>query len=103
LDPEAERLIGRGAKEEHGSDFVFVTRYPEAARPFYTYPHGDGWTRGLDLIFRGVEITSGGQRAHRHEVLVAELEKRQMDPEAFADYLEVFKHGMPPHGGRSEE
>ncbi|HZJ09995.1 MAG TPA: aspartate--tRNA(Asn) ligase [Trueperaceae bacterium] len=99
LDPEAERLIGRWAKEEHGSDFVFVTRYPEAARPFYTYPDGDGLTRGLDLIFRGVEITSGGQRAHRHEVLVAELEKRRMDPSAFADYLEVFKHGMPAHGG----
>ena len=99
LDPEAERLIGRWAKEEHGSDFVFVTRYPEAARPFYTYPNGDGTTRGLDLIFRGVEITSGGQRAHRHEVLVAELEKRRMDPADFADYLEVFKHGMPAHGG----
>ena len=99
LDPEAERLIGTWAKEEHGSDFVFVTRYPEAARPFYTYPNGDGSTRGLDLIFRGVEITSGGQRAHRHEVLVEELEKRRMDPEAFSDYLEVFKHGMPPHGG----
>src|SRR5690606_36397276 len=99
LDPEAERLIGRWAKEEHGSDFVFVTRCPEAARPFYTYPNGDGTTRGLDLIFRGVEITSGGQRAHRHEVLVEELEKRRMDPRDFADYLEVFKHGMPPHGG----
>ena len=99
LDPEAERLIGRWAKEEHGSDFVFVTHYPQAARPFYTYPTDDGLTRGLDLIFRGTEITSGGQRVHRHEVLVSELEKRNMDPERFAGYLEVFKHGMPPHGG----
>ena len=99
LDPEGERLIGRWAKEEHGSDFVFVTRYPEAARPFYTYPTGDGLTRGLDLIFRGVEITSGGQRVHEHAVLIEELEKRAMDPRRFEGYLEVFKHGMPPHGG----
>jgi nondiscriminating aspartyl-tRNA synthetase len=99
LDPEAERLIGRWAKEEHGSDFVFVTHYPSAARPFYTYPTADGLTRGLDLIFRGVEITSGGQRVHEHDVLVRELEARGMDPVAFAGYLDVFKHGMPPHGG----
>jgi nondiscriminating aspartyl-tRNA synthetase len=99
LDPEAERLVGRWAKEEHGSDFVFVTRYPQAARPFYTYPTDDGLTRGLDLLFRGVEITSGGQRVHEHDVLVRELEARRMRPEAFTGYLEVFKHGMPPHGG----
>jgi nondiscriminating aspartyl-tRNA synthetase len=99
LDPEAERLLGRWAREEHGSDFVFVTRYPEAARPFYTYPTGDGLTRGLDLIFRGVEITSGGQRVHDPDVLVQELEKRAMDPRRFEGYLEVFRHGMPPHGG----
>ena len=99
LDPEAERLISRWAQEEHGSDFVFVTHYPQAARPFYTYPTGDDLTRGMDLIFRGVEITSGGQRVHRYDVLVEELSKRKMDPEAFAGYLEVFKHGMPPHGG----
>ncbi len=99
LDPEAERLLGRWAMEEHGSDFVFVTRYPEAARPFYTYPEDGGLTRGLDLLFRGVEITSGGQRVHRYDVLLQELAKRDMDPDAFRGYLEVFKHGMPPHGG----
>jgi nondiscriminating aspartyl-tRNA synthetase len=99
LDPEAERLVGRWALEEHGSEFVFVTRYPQAARPFYTYPTDDGLTRGLDLLFRGVEITSGGQRVHEHHVLVRELEARRMQPSAFAGYLEVFKHGMPPHGG----
>jgi len=99
LDPEAERLIGRWALEEHGSDFVFVTKYPEAARPFYTFPEGNGLTRGLDLIFRGVEITSGGQRVHQYDVLVGELKKRGMDVEAFDDYLDVFKHGVPPHGG----
>ena len=99
LDPEAERLVGRWAKEEHGSDFVFVTDYPQAARPFYTYPTEDGLTRGFDLLFRGLEITSGGQRIHTHAMLVEELQKRKMDPEAFRGYLEVFKYGMPPHGG----
>lgn len=99
LDPEAERLVGRWAKEEHGSDFVFVTRYPQAARPFYTYPTPDGLTRGLDLLFRGLEITSGGQRVHRYEVLLEELRKRHIDPARFRSYLEIFKHGMPPHGG----
>ena len=99
LDPEAERLIGRWAREEHGSDFVFVTRYPQAARPFYTYPTPDGLTRGCDLIFRGTEITSGGQRIHEYAMLLAEMEKRQLEVERFAGYLEVFKHGMPPHGG----
>jgi nondiscriminating aspartyl-tRNA synthetase len=99
LDPEAERLLGRWALEEHGSDFVFVTDYPEAARPFYAYATGDGLTRGLDLIFRGTEITSGGQRAHEPGMLLAALEGRGLDPEGFASYLQVFRHGMPPHGG----
>lgn len=99
LDPEAERLVGRWAKEEHGSDFVFVTNYPQAARPFYTYPRADGLTRGFDLLFRGVEITSGGQRVHEESVLREELAKRGMDPRDFEDYLQVFRHGMPPHGG----
>ena len=99
LDPEAERLIGKWAKDNHDSDFVFVTHYPQAARPFYTYPTEDGLTRGLDLIFRGTEITSGGQRIHDYHMLIEEMKKRNMDPDAFQGYLEVFKHGMPPHGG----
>lgn len=99
LDPEGERLISKWALEEHDSEFVFLTDFPAAARPFYTYPNGDGTTRGFDLIFRGVEITSGGQRAHHEHVLREELAARNLDPEQFADYLAVFRHGMPPHGG----
>lgn len=99
LDPEAERLIGQWAKDNHNSDFVFITHYPQAARPFYTYSTEDGLTRGLDLIFRGTEITSGGQRIHDYHMLIEEMQKRNMDPDAFRGYLEVFKHGMPPHGG----
>lgn len=99
LDPEGERLIGQWARDTYGSDFVFLTDFPSAARPFYTYPNDDGTTRGFDVIFRGTEITSGGQRAHTRSVLERELRARNLEPEQFADYLTVFQHGMPPHGG----
>jgi len=99
FNEEAERALGQWAKEKWGVDFLFVTKYPEAARPFYAYPEGDGSTRGFDLLFRGLEITSGGQRIHRHDVLVEALKKKGNDPANFAGYLEVFKYGMPPHGG----
>ncbi|MCS7058865.1 MAG: aspartate--tRNA(Asn) ligase [Meiothermus sp.] len=99
LNEEAERALGAWAKERWGVDFLFVTKYPESARPFYAYPEGDGLTRGFDLLFRGLEITSGGQRIHQHEVLVEQLRRKGHDPAQFAGYLEVFKYGMPPHGG----
>ncbi|MFX8887340.1 amino acid--tRNA ligase-related protein, partial [Acinetobacter baumannii] len=65
----------------------------------YTYPEENGTTRSFDLLFRGLEITSGGQRIHRYPDLVESLKAKGMDPEAFQGYLEVFKYGMPPHGG----
>ena len=99
LSEEAERLLGEYAKERSGSDWLFVTRYPRSVRPFYTYPEEDGTTRSFDLLFRGLEITSGGQRIHRYEELLESLKAKGMDPEAFHGYLEVFKYGMPPHGG----
>ncbi|GAA6755961.1 aspartate--tRNA(Asn) ligase [Thermus thalpophilus] len=99
LSEEAERLLGQYAKERWGTDWLFLTRYPKAVRPFYTYPEPDGTTRSFDLLFRGLEITSGGQRIHRHEELLRSLEEKGMDPEGFQGYLEVFKYGMPPHGG----
>ncbi len=99
LSEEAERLLGQYAKARWGTDWLFITRYPKALRPFYTYPEPDGTSRGFDLLFRGLEITSGGQRIHRYEELVQSLKEKGMDPEAFRGYLEVFKYGMPPHGG----
>lgn len=99
FNEEAERALGSWAKQNWGADFVFIAKYPEAARPFYAYPEGDGATRGFDLLFRGLEITSGGQRIHQYEVLVEQLKKKGHDPASFAGYLEVFKFGMPPHGG----
>jgi len=99
LSEEAERLLGEYAKGRWGSDWLFVTRYPRSVRPFYTYPEEDGTTRSFDLLFRGLEITSGGQRIHRYEELLESLKAKGMDPEAFQGYLEVFKYGMPPHGG----
>ncbi len=98
LDPEAERLLSQYYAEHHGTDFVFVTKYPRAARPFYAYPEGEV-TRGFDLLFRGIEITSGGQRIHEYPMLVQSLRDYRIDPESMAGYLEVFKYGMPPHGG----
>jgi len=99
LNDAAERALGEYFSEKYGTDFIFVVDYPEEVRPFYTMPKGDGLTRGFDLLFRGLEITSGGQRIHQPELIVQQLEKKGMNVEAFKDYIEVFRYGMPPHGG----
>ncbi len=99
LSDAAERALGDYVREKYKSDFVFLTDYPEAIRPFYTMPKEDGLTRGFDLLFRGLEITSGGQRIHQPELILKQLEKKGMNTEGFADYIEVFRYGMPPHGG----
>jgi nondiscriminating aspartyl-tRNA synthetase len=101
LAPAHERAIGRWAAETHGSDFVAVEGYPMSKRPFYTHPQpGDErWSNSFDLLFRGLELVTGGQRLHRHSDYLAALRARDEDPAAYADYLEAFAHGMPPHGG----
>lgn len=101
LDPEDERWLCDYAREKLGSDFIFITHYPVNKRPFYTYEdeHDPGFTKSFDLLYRGVEITTGGQRIHDHETLVANIKKWGLDPEKFAFYLQAFKHGIPPHGG----
>ena len=101
LAPEHERLLGAWAREEYGSDFLFVTGYPMAKRPFYTHPNPDDprYSNGFDLLFRGLELVTGGQRLHRHADYLAALAARGMDPEPFAEYLKAFRYGMPKHGG----
>ena len=99
LAPADERWLGEWARREHGSEFVFVTGYPMAKRPFYTHPRpGDGSaSNSFDLLFRGLELVTGGQRLHRladYETALA-----GQDLTALEGYLEAFRHGMPPHGG----
>jgi nondiscriminating aspartyl-tRNA synthetase len=101
LAPAHERWLGEWAQREYGSDFLFVEGFPAAKRPFYTHPDPSrpGYTNGFDLLFRGVELVTGGQRLHRYEDYVAALAARGESPEPYEPYLSVFRHGMPPHGG----
>lgn len=101
LAPAHERWLCEWAAREHGSEFVFVTGYPMVKRPFYTHPDPDAPERSnsFDLLFRGLELTTGGQRLHRYEDYLAALAARGLDPEPFAGYLQAFRYGMPPHGG----
>ncbi|MFA5998118.1 MAG: aspartate--tRNA(Asn) ligase [Candidatus Paceibacterota bacterium] len=101
LEPEDERWLSEWALKEHQSDFLFVTHYPVAKRPMYTFEDPDdvGYTRSFDLLFRGVEITTGGQRRHDYNNLVEGIKAKGLDPEKFSYYLQAFKYGMPPHGG----
>ena len=101
LDTEGERLISEWALQEYGSELVFVTGYHVDKRPLYTMPDAEKppLTHSFDLLFRGVEITTGGQRIHEYKDLVESIEARGLDPTDYEGYLEAFKHGMPPHGG----
>ena len=97
LSPADERCLC----EEHGAEFLFVTGYPMAKRPFYTHPEPGRpeYSNSFDLLFRGLELVTGGQRLHRYEDYLAALAARGLSPEPFAGYLEAFRYGMPPHGG----
>jgi nondiscriminating aspartyl-tRNA synthetase len=101
LAPADERWLSGWALREHGSPFLFVTGYPTVKRPFYTHPDPERpeRTRSFDLLFNGLELVTGGQRLHRHDDYLAALAARGEDPGAYAGYLDVFAHGMPPHGG----
>ena len=101
LDTEGERLIGEWAAKELGTELVYVTGYYVDKRPMYTMPDLEQppLTRSFDLLYRGVEITTGGQRIHDHEQLVESIRSRGLDPADYEGYLAAFKHGMPPHGG----
>jgi nondiscriminating aspartyl-tRNA synthetase len=101
LEPEEESLIGQYYKEECDADFVFVTHYPSKKRPFYAMddPEDTTYTLSFDLLYHGLEITTGGQRIHSYPELREKLEARGMTEEGMEQYLSAFKHGMPPHGG----
>jgi nondiscriminating aspartyl-tRNA synthetase len=100
LDPEAERQLCQLAEKDTGISAVFVVGFPLSGRPFYTAPRGtSGAANGFDLLFQGVEITTGGQRLHRREDLEKALRGRGIDPTNFESHLRMFDLGMPPHGG----
>jgi nondiscriminating aspartyl-tRNA synthetase len=101
LSPQEERWLGAWAQSEQGSDFLFVTGYPMSKRPFYTHPDParPAYSNSFDLLFRGIELVTGGQRLHRYEDYLAALAARKLSTEPFVGYLEAFRYGMPPHGG----
>ena len=101
LSPQEERELGQWALEEHGSDFVYVTGYPMQKRPFYTHPDPErpAYSNSFDLLFRGLELVTGGQRLHRYEEYLAALARVGLPVAPFAAYLDAFRFGMPPHGG----
>src|SRR6266536_56213 len=101
LAPAHERRLGEWALRTHGSDFLFVVGFPMRKRPFYTHPDPErpAYSNSFDLLFRGLELATGGQRLHRYDDYEAALRARRIEPAPFAGYLEAFRYGMPPHGG----
>ncbi|HEY4202587.1 MAG TPA: aspartate--tRNA(Asn) ligase [Devosiaceae bacterium] len=101
LNTEGERLLAGDMEKTTGHEFLFITDYPASSRAFYHMRQEDrpDLTRGFDLLWRGVEITTGAQREHRHERLVAQAIERGLDPATLSDYLDFFRYGCPPHGG----
>jgi nondiscriminating aspartyl-tRNA synthetase len=101
LSPQHERWLCEWALKEYQSEFLFVTGYPSSKRPFYTHPNPADlrYTNGFDLLFRGTELVTGGQRLHLYADYVKALTDRQLPLEPFSGYLDAFRYGMPPHGG----
>ena len=100
LNTEAEKLICEYAKTKYDSDFVFITKYPLSERPFYAMPSENGVdSETFELLYKGMEITSGGQRIHNYQQLVESIKSKGLNPENFESYLMPFKYGMPAHGG----
>ncbi len=99
ITPEGERTLCEWAMKTAGIEAVFVHGYPRKSRPFYTYPAENNRTRSFDLLFRGLEITSGSMRINRFDMLLENLKAFDLKPEGLADYLSIFRYGCPPHGG----
>jgi len=101
LSTEAEKALGDYAKREYDSDFIFITEFPYDSRPFYTMRKEEDpeYTYSFDLLYKGLEIASGSKREYRYEILVEQIKEKGINPERMKWYLEVFKYGIPPHGG----
>lgn len=101
LDPEGERSLAKYIYSQHGHEFVFVTDYPVQVRPFYhmRYEHNPALTKSFDLIWKGIEVTTGAQREHRYNVLLQQAMEKNLSLEPIQYYLDCFKYGCPPHGG----
>lgn len=101
LDPGSERALSAIVKRDHGHEFAFVTDYPVAVRPFYhmRHPHDPNLTRSFDLLWRGIEITTGAQREHRYEQLLSQAREKDVETGPIDYYLDFFRYGAPPHGG----
>ncbi len=101
LDPPSERALSAIIKEQHGHEFTFVTDYPTTVRPFYHMRHSEDptLTRSFDLLWRGIELTTGAQREHRYEQLLAQANDKGVEVDSIQYYLDFFRFGAPPHGG----
>jgi aspartyl-tRNA synthetase len=103
LDRESEKLLTEFVKNEHGADFFFVNRFPSKVKPFYVM-HVDEeprYARSVDMVYKGLELSSGGQREHRHDRILAQIKEKGMDEEGLKWFTEPFRYGVPPHGGFS--
>ena len=101
LDPPSERALSALVQQRHGHEFAFVTDYPTSVRPFYHMRHADrpDSTKSFDLLWRGIELTTGAQREHRHDKLLAQAQEKGVETEPIEYYLNFFRYGAPPHGG----
>jgi aspartyl-tRNA synthetase len=99
FERKEEELICKYAKEVYGSDFIFVYNYPYATRPFYTMKEDETYSKSFDLLYKGIEMSSGAQREHRADVLEAQIIEKGINPESMRFYIDFFKYGCPPHGG----
>jgi nondiscriminating aspartyl-tRNA synthetase len=98
INPEGERALCDWAKKKHGTEGVFVNAFPRKHRPFYAYPDGQK-TLSFDLLFRGLEITTGGRRINEYQMMLEALPKFGLTPQGLGAYMDIFKYGCPPHGG----
>ncbi len=98
-DRESEVLLWKHVKEKYGSDFFFVNKFPFAVKPFYVMKDDETYARSVDLLYKGLELSSGGQREHRYGELMKNVKEKGLDPKGVEWFTKFFKYGAPPHGG----